>query len=59
VITNAEIFQQMHAASELPPVFSRQHDGGEFRAGIVARELGSLRLIELVTPAGACFRDAR
>jgi AraC-like DNA-binding protein len=59
VITNTEIFQKMHAASGLPPVFSKQHDGGEFRAGIVARELGSLKLIELVTPAGACFRDAR
>jgi AraC-like DNA-binding protein len=58
VISDAEIFQRTHAASGLPPVLSKQHDGGEFRADIVARELGSLKLVELVTPAGECFRDA-
>jgi AraC-like DNA-binding protein len=59
MITDTEIFQETRAASGLAPVFSKQHGGGEFRAGIVARELGPVKIVELVTPAGECFRDAR
>ncbi|MEU1299778.1 helix-turn-helix domain-containing protein [Streptomyces shenzhenensis] len=40
-------------------MLSRRHDGGEFRAAVVARDLGPLKLIQLVTPEGECFRDAR
>ena len=40
-------------------MLSKRHDGRDFRADIVARELWPLRLIELVTPEGECFRDAR
>jgi hypothetical protein len=47
VITNTEIFEQMHAASGLRPVFSKQHDDGEFRAGIVARELRELSAVAI------------
>ncbi|MFI6996826.1 helix-turn-helix domain-containing protein [Nocardia sp. NPDC050175] len=59
MFTDIETFQEIRAASGLPPVLSGRHDGGEFRAGLVARDLGPLKLIELVTPAGECFRDAR
>jgi AraC-like DNA-binding protein len=59
VFTDIETFQETLAASGLPPVLSGRHDGGEFRADVVARGLGPLKLIELVTPGGECFRDAR
>lgn len=57
-MTDIETFQETCAASGLPPVLSGRHDVGEFRASVVARDLGPLKLIELVTPAGECFRDA-
>ncbi len=59
VFTDIEAFQESIAASGLPPVLSGRHDGRSFRAGVVARELGPLKLVELVTPEGECFRDAR
>jgi hypothetical protein len=59
VFTDIETFQETLAASGLPPVLSGRHDCGEFRASVVARDLGPLKLIELVTPEGECFRDAR
>lgn len=59
VFTDIETFQETLATSVLPPVVSGRHDGGEFRADIVVRDLGPLKLIELVTPEGECFRDAR
>ncbi|MGI5440603.1 helix-turn-helix domain-containing protein [Streptomyces shenzhenensis] len=59
VFTDIEAFGETLAASGLPPVLSRRHDGGEFRADVVARDLGPLKLIQLVTPEGECFRDAR
>ncbi|MDH2428438.1 helix-turn-helix domain-containing protein [Sphaerisporangium sp. TRM90804] len=59
MITDIETFAETLAASGVPPVLSGRHDGGEFRAAVVARDLGPLRLIELVTPEGECFRDAR
>jgi AraC-like DNA-binding protein len=59
VFTDIETFQEALAATGLPPVLSGRHDIGGFRASVVARSLGSLKLIELVTPEGECFRDAR
>ncbi|MFD2418403.1 AraC-like ligand-binding domain-containing protein [Amycolatopsis pigmentata] len=59
MINDIETFQQRLAASGLPPVLSGRHDSGDFRAGVVARDLGPLRLIELVTPGGECFRPSR
>jgi AraC-like DNA-binding protein len=59
VFTDIEVFQEKLAASGFPPVLSGRHDSAEFRAGVVARDLGPLRLIELTTPEGECFRDAR
>ena len=59
MFTDIETFQETVAASGLPPVRSGRHDGAEFRASVVPRDLGPLKLIELVTPAGECFRNAR
>jgi AraC-like DNA-binding protein len=59
VFTDIESFQETLAASGLPPVLSGRHDSGEFRASVRARDLGFLKLIELTTPEGECFRDAR
>lgn len=59
VFTDIPAFQEALASSGLSPVLSGRHDGGEFRAGVVARDLGPLKMIELVTPEGECFRNAR
>lgn len=59
MFTDIETFQETLAASGLPPVRSGRHDGAGFRASVVPRDLGPLRLIELVTPEGECFRDAQ
>ncbi|WP_239152852.1 helix-turn-helix domain-containing protein [Virgisporangium aliadipatigenens] len=59
MFTDIEAFGNALVDSGLPPVLSGRHDSGEFRAGVVARALGPLRLIALNTPAGECFRDAR
>ena len=59
VFNDIESFQQALAATGLAPVRGGRHDESEFRAGVAARDFGSLRLIELVTPAGECFRTAR
>ncbi|ANY06158.1 helix-turn-helix domain-containing protein [Pseudonocardia sp. HH130630-07] len=59
MITDIGAFQEELAVSGLPPVIGGRHDSGAFRAGVTALELGPLRLVELVTPEGECFRDAR
>lgn len=59
MVTDIETFQETLTASGLPPVRSGRHDRREFRAGVVSRDLGPLKVIELVTPEGECFRDAR
>lgn len=59
MFTDVGAFQEALLASGLPPVLNGRHDGPRFRAGVAARALGPLKLIELVTPAGECFRDAR
>ncbi|RJQ89339.1 helix-turn-helix domain-containing protein [Amycolatopsis panacis] len=47
------------AASGLPPLHSRRLDAAEFRASVVTRDLGPLKMIELATPGGECFRNPR
>lgn len=59
VVRDIGAFQEVLAASGLPPVRSGRHDTGEFRASVVSRSLGPLKVIELVTPEGECFRDVR
>ncbi|MCX4676884.1 helix-turn-helix domain-containing protein [Streptomyces sp. NBC_01433] len=56
---NADAFLETLATSGLPPLRGRRHVGDDFRADVVTRDLGPLRLAELVTPEGECFRDAR
>ncbi|MFK0173948.1 helix-turn-helix domain-containing protein [Streptomyces sp. NPDC090306] len=56
---SADEFLETLATSGLPPLHGRRHAGDDFQADIVTRELGPLRLAELVTPEGECFRDAR
>ncbi|BCB76905.1 hypothetical protein GCM10022251_48420 [Phytohabitans flavus] len=59
-MTSVETFVEALAASGLPPLHSRRHSSDDdFRAGVVTADLGPLRLVELVTPEGECFRDAR
>ncbi|MGC4938608.1 helix-turn-helix domain-containing protein [Kribbella sp. DT2] len=58
-MSSAEAFLETLAASELPPLIGHRHNGGEFRGGVVTRDLGPLRLAELISPAGECFRDER
>lgn len=52
-------FAEALAASGLPPVLGGRHPGADFRASLTVRDLGPLKLVELVTPEGECFRDAR
>ncbi|WP_306839309.1 helix-turn-helix domain-containing protein [Catenuloplanes nepalensis] len=58
-VTSAEDYLEALAARDLPPLRGGRHASGDFRAGVVSRDLGPLRLTELVTPPGECFRDAR
>lgn len=55
----AEDFLETLERSGLPPLRGDRHMGEDFRADVVSRDLGPLRLTELVTPEGECFRDAR
>ncbi|MFF4756874.1 helix-turn-helix domain-containing protein [Streptomyces sp. NPDC002514] len=55
----ADAFLETLATSGLPPLRGRRHAGDDFRADVVTRDLGPLRLAELTTPEGECFRDAR
>jgi AraC-like DNA-binding protein len=57
-VEGAEDWERAAAAAGMPPLRSRRRLGEEFRPRLVAGELGPLRLVELVTPAGECFRDA-
>lgn len=57
-MTSPDAFLETLAGSGLPPLIGRRHAGGDFRGGIVTHDLGPLRLAELVTPEGECFRDA-
>ncbi|MEV1048314.1 helix-turn-helix domain-containing protein [Streptomyces sp. NPDC049916] len=54
-----DTFVETLAASGLPPLRGGRHTGEVFRADVVTRRLGPLRMAELVTPAGECFRDER
>lgn len=54
----AEAWPAAVAVSGLPPLRSRLPVGEGFHAGLVAGELGPVRLAEIVTPAGECVRDA-
>ncbi|WP_306207286.1 helix-turn-helix domain-containing protein [Actinoplanes sp. RD1] len=61
MIGNLETVQGELAASGFPPLANRLA-GADFRARIVTRDLGPLRLISLETPESACVsreRDAR
>ncbi|MFJ4831995.1 helix-turn-helix domain-containing protein [Streptomyces sp. NPDC088747] len=58
-MTSADGFLEMLERSGLPPLRGDRHTGEDFRADLVSRDLGPLRLTELVTPEGECFRDAR
>lgn len=51
-------FLERLESSGLPPLRGDRQTGEDFRADVVSRDLGPLRLAELVTPAGECFRDA-
>jgi AraC-like DNA-binding protein len=59
VMDSADSFLEEFERSGLPPLRADRHTGEDFRARVVSRGLGPLRLTELVTPAGECFRDAR
>lgn len=56
---SADSFVETLERSGLPPLRGGRHSGEGFRASVVSRRLGPLRLAELVTPPGECFRDAR
>ncbi|GLY02675.1 MULTISPECIES: helix-turn-helix domain-containing protein [Actinoplanes] len=58
-MSGADAFLDELSRSGLPPLIGKRHAGDGFRAGIVVRDLGPLRLAELVTPEGECFRTAR
>ncbi|MHA6759386.1 helix-turn-helix domain-containing protein [Streptacidiphilus sp. PAMC 29251] len=58
-MTGADAFLETLATSGLPPLRGRRPVADDFRADVVTRDLGPLRLAELVTPEGECFRDAR
>ncbi|MFJ8751730.1 helix-turn-helix domain-containing protein [Streptomyces sp. NPDC102441] len=56
---SADGFLETLGQSGLPPLRGGRPPGEGFSASLVSRDLGPLRLTELVTPAGECFRDAR
>ncbi|WP_216897821.1 helix-turn-helix domain-containing protein [Nocardia alni] len=58
-MNSADAFLETLAASGLPPLIGRRRVRGDFRGGVVTRDLGPLRLAELVSPEGECFRPAR
>lgn len=60
-MTSADDLVESLAASGLPPLLGQRHSGDDFsfRPAVVTRDLGPLRLAELVTPGGECFRDER
>ncbi|MBZ6211036.1 helix-turn-helix domain-containing protein [Streptomyces olivaceus] len=58
-VESAEGFLETLERSDLPPLRGGRHPGEGFRADVANRALGPLRLTELVTPQGECFRDAR
>jgi AraC-like DNA-binding protein len=58
-MTSADAFLETLAASGLPPLIGGRHAGGDFHGSVVTRDLGPLRLTELVSPEGECFRDER
>ncbi|MFC8824177.1 helix-turn-helix domain-containing protein [Streptomyces sp. NPDC057137] len=57
-MNSPDAFLETLATSGLPPLRGRRQGGDDFRADVVTRDLGPLRLAELVTPEGECFRDA-
>ncbi|MFF1924246.1 helix-turn-helix domain-containing protein [Streptomyces sp. NPDC058221] len=54
-----DAFLETLQQSGLPPLRGGRPTDEGFRASVVSRDLGPLRLTELVTPQGECFRDAR
>ncbi|MYV97086.1 helix-turn-helix domain-containing protein [Streptomyces sp. SID3343] len=58
-MNSADDFLETLEQSGLPPLRGGRPPGEGFQATVVSRDLGSLRLAELVTPQGECFRDAR
>ncbi|WPB90735.1 AraC-like ligand-binding domain-containing protein [Streptomyces malaysiensis] len=58
-MNSADAFLETLATSGLPPLRGQRQADDDFRADIVTRDLGPLRLAELVTPEGECFRDAQ
>ncbi|MDR7276241.1 AraC-like ligand-binding domain-containing protein [Catenuloplanes atrovinosus] len=59
-LTDGDAFLDALDANRLPPLRAGRHTGGDgFRAALATRDLGPMRLTELVTPEGECFRDAR
>ncbi|MGP2440366.1 helix-turn-helix domain-containing protein [Streptomyces sp. JW3] len=56
---SADDFLEALERSDLPPLRGDRPAREDFRANVVSRDLGPLRLTELVTPEGECFRDAR
>lgn len=58
-MNSIEAFQETLAATGLPPLIGARHQADGFRAEVVTADLGPVRLVDLDTPAGECFRDAR
>lgn len=56
---SADGFLEKFERSGLPPLRGGRHTGGDFCAEVLSRDLDPLRLMELVTQVGECFRDAR
>ena len=58
MLTDVDSFAAALASTGMPPLLSGRHEP-RFHASVTVHDLGSVRLIESVTPAGECFRDAR
>ena len=58
MFSDPEIWGETLSAAGIPPMRARGDLGGRgFRAGLVSGSLGPVRLAEIVTPDGECFRD--
>ncbi|GLY19476.1 AraC family transcriptional regulator [Kineosporia sp. NBRC 101677] len=57
MITDVEEWTQHLSAADLPPMLARDAVTEDFRARVVTGRLGAVRLAELATPGGECFRD--
>ena len=52
-----EKWAEQLSAADLPPMRARGAMAEDFRARLVTGRLGAVRLAELATPGGECFRD--